>query len=77
MNRKAIKDLQSTVNDVGTYVTQIIHFVDGTKRTFTGIKSDTIKQGQFTKFWLKNGSMLFINDEKVLCIEVFSEDELG
>ena len=75
--KNKIKDLQSTVNDVGEYVTQIIHFVDGTKRTFTGIKSDTIKQGQFTKFWLKNGSMLFINDDKVLCIEVFLEDNLG
>tara|TARA_R110001592_G_scaffold5129_9_gene28507 strand:- start:960 stop:1193 length:234 start_codon:yes stop_codon:yes gene_type:complete len=77
MVTEKIKDLQSTVNDVGEYVTQIIHFVDGQKRTFTGIRSDSIKQGQFTKFWLKNGSMLFINDEKVLCIEVFSEDELG
>mgnify|MGYP003656495972 FL=1 len=35
--KNKIKDLQSTVNDVGEYVTQIIHFVDGTKRTFTGI----------------------------------------
>ena len=77
MSRKNIKDLKSTVNDVGTYVTQIIHFVDGTKRTFTGIKSDTIKQGQFTKFQCKDGRWLFINDEKVLCIEVFSEDGLG
>ena len=71
---KSNKDLQSTVNDVGVYVTQIIHFVDGQKRTFTGIRSDSIKQGQFTKFWLRNGSMLFINDEKVLCIEVFHEE---
>tara|TARA_R110000851_G_scaffold33816_1_gene90199 strand:+ start:5900 stop:6130 length:231 start_codon:yes stop_codon:yes gene_type:complete len=75
--KNKIKDLQSTVNDVGEYVTQIIHFVDGTKRTFTGIQSSSIKQGQLTKFWLKNGSMLFINDDKVLCVEVFSEDDLG
>tara|TARA_B100001059_G_scaffold84097_1_gene82142 strand:- start:10745 stop:10969 length:225 start_codon:yes stop_codon:yes gene_type:complete len=74
MSPNKIKDLQSTVNDVGTFVTQIIHFVDGTKRTFTGIQSDSIKQGQFTKFKLRDGRWLFINDEKVLCIEVFSED---
>ncbi len=72
-----ITDLQSTINNVGEYVTQIIHFVDGQKRTFTGIRSNSIKQGQFTKFQLKDDRWLFINDEKVLCIEVFSEDSLG
>ena len=77
MSRKYIKDLQSTVNNVGACVTQIIHFVDGQKRTFTGIKSDSIKQGQFTKFQCNDGRWLFINDEKVLCIEIFSEDSLG
>ena len=41
-NSKSDKDLQSTVNDVGKHVTQIIHFIDGQKRTFTGIKSDSI-----------------------------------
>jgi len=69
-----MRDLQSTVKNQGEYVTQIIHFVDGQKRTFTGIRSDSIKQGQFTKFKLKDGRWLFINDEKVLCVEVFSED---
>ena len=69
-----VKDLQSTLNDVSKYVTQIIHFEGGEKRTFTGIRSDSVKQGQFTKFQLKDGRWLFINDDKVLCIEVFPEE---
>ena len=68
-------DLQSSVKDVGEIVTQIIHFKDGTKRTFDGIITSTISQGQFTKFNLINGSYVLINDINVLCIEVFSEEK--
>ena len=56
-------------------VTQIIHFVGGTKRTFTGILPDTLKQGQYTKMSTVDGRMLIINDSNVLCIEVFPEEE--
>jgi len=55
-------------------VTQIIHFVGGEKRTFHGVLTETIKQGQFTKLFCKDGSMLMINDTNVLCIEVFNEN---
>tara|TARA_R110000851_G_scaffold118287_2_gene245632 strand:- start:242 stop:463 length:222 start_codon:yes stop_codon:yes gene_type:complete len=72
MNKKTL-NLESTVNHVGEYVTQVIHFTSGIKRTYTGIKLETIKQGQFTKMFLKDGSMLMINDINVLCIEVFDE----
>jgi len=68
-------DLQSSVKDVGEIVTQIIHFKDGTKRTFDGIITSTISQGQFTKFNLINGSYVLINDINVLCIEVFPEEK--
>ena len=68
-------NLKSSVNDIGdewgNYVTQIIHFIDGQKRTFHGVDSRTIKQGQFTKFKLKDGRYLMINDANVLCIEIF------
>ena len=74
MNKKTV-NLESTVNNVGKYVTQVIHFTGGIKRTYTGIKPETIKQGQFTKMFLKDGSMLMINDVNVLCIEVFDEKE--
>ena len=69
-----MKNLKSTVNEQGTTVTQIIHFVNGIKRTYHGILSESIKQGQFTKMKCKDGTMLMINDNNVLCIEIFKED---
>ena len=58
-------------------VTQIIHFVGGVKRTFTGLIPDTIKQGQYTKIMTLDGRLIVINDDKVLCIEVFPEVEVN
>ena len=72
MKEKVVK-IQSTVNIQGDHVTQVIHFVGGIKRTYTGIKPDTIKQGQFTKMMCEDGSMLMVNDENVLCIEIYKE----
>lgn len=66
-------NLQSSVNVQGKYVTQIIHFVGGVKRTYHGIDTESIKQGQYTKMKLKDGSMLVVNDVNVLAIEVFPE----
>lgn len=66
-------DLKSTIKEQGTIVTQIIHFVSGEKRTFHGILSESIKQGQFTKFKTIDGTMICVNDKNVLCIEIFKE----
>ena len=66
-------DLQSSVKKQGQWVTQIIHFVGGEKRTFENINSEVIKQGQFTKLTTKDGRMILINDKNVLCIEVFPQ----
>jgi hypothetical protein len=66
-------DLQSSIKKQGEYVTQIIHFVGGEKRTFNNIKSSEIKQGQFTKLTTKDNRMILINDKNVLCIEIFGE----
>ena len=66
-------DLQSSVKKQGKYVTQIIHFVGGEKRTFEDIESSVIKQGQFTKLATADGRMIMINDKNVLCIEVFPQ----
>lgn len=68
-------DLQSSIKKKGTYVTQIIHFVGGEKRTFEGVVTSIVKQGQFTKLNTLDGRMVLINDKNVLCIEIFSEDE--
>ena len=66
-------DLKSTVAELGETVTQIIHFVGGEKRTFHGIVTKSIKQGQFTKMKLANGSLILIHDKNVLLIEVIPE----
>ena len=70
-----MKDLQSSLKKKGKYVTQIIHFKDGIKRTFEGVSTDDIKQGQMTKLELKDGRYILVNDNNVLCIEVFGEYE--
>lgn len=72
--RKNNDDLKSSLKEVGSKVTQIIHFIDGEKRTFYGIDTSKIKQGQFTKIYQQDGTMIMINDKNVLCIEVFKED---
>ena len=69
-----MKDLQSSLKKKGKYVTQIIHFKDGIKRTFEGVSTVDIKQGQMTKLELRDGRYVLVNDSNVLCIEVFSEE---
>ncbi len=66
-------NLHSTVNTLGKTLTQIIHFSNGNKRTFSGIITDSIKQGEFTKMKLIDGRLLMVNTANVDCIEVFDE----
>lgn len=63
----------SSVEDIGETVTQIIHFVGNVKRTFHGVISASIKQGEMTKFQLVNGSYIFIKTDNVLLVEVIPE----
>ena len=67
-------NLKSSVNKQGKTVTQIIHFKGGIKRTFHGIMTESISQGQFTKYLNIKGDMIMVNDENVLCIEIFKEE---
>ncbi len=66
-------DLESSIKEQGQWVTKIIHFIHGEKRTIEGVHTHTVRQGQFTKFKLKDNSYLMVNDKNVLMIEVFSE----
>jgi len=66
-------DLHSSTKKQGKIVTQIIHFINGEKRTFENIKTSSIKQGQFTKLETIEGKLIMINDKNVLCIEVFKQ----
>jgi hypothetical protein len=70
-------DLKSSVEQMGRWVTQIITFKDGCKKTIEGVDSQSIKQGQFTKFTTKDGRMVMINDNNVNCVEVFREEAIN
>lgn len=68
-------DLLSSAGKKGRTVTQIITCVSGIKKTFRGVRTASIENGQFTKFETEDGRLIFINDENVFCVEVFSEPE--
>ena len=67
-------DLLSLAEKIGETVTQIITATTGIKKTFRGVITKTIEQGQFTKFETKDGRLVMINDKNVFSIEVFKED---
>jgi len=66
-------NLKSSANKVGDTITQIIHFSGGNKRTFSNIISSQISQGQFTKLYQGDGTLIMVNDKNVDCIEIFKE----
>ena len=67
-------NLLSSIEKKGKYVTQIIHFKGGCKKTIHGVDTTSVEQGQFTKFKCRDGSMIVVNDANVLCVEVFKEN---
>ena len=68
-------NLLSSVAKEGRYVTQIIHFKHGYRKTIQGVDTESIEQGQFTKFKCRDGRLVLINDLNVLMVEVFAENE--
>lgn len=68
-------DLKSSIEQKGKVVTKIYTFVGGVKKTVRGVKTDTVIQGQFTKYETLDGRLVFINDNNVLSIEVFTDDK--
>ena len=72
MSNKNI-NLLSSVAKEGDYVTQIVHFKDGTRKTIHGIITCTIETGKFTKFYCADGRMIMVNDDNVNMIETFKE----
>jgi L-amino acid N-acyltransferase YncA len=71
---KKMVSLKSSIIQKGRYVSQILHFVGGEKRTFNNVDTHSIKQGQFTKFETKDGRLVMVNDKNVLCIEIITEE---
>jgi GNAT superfamily N-acetyltransferase len=72
--QKKMVSLKSSIIAKGRYVSQILHFVGGEKRTFNNVDTHSIKQGQFTKFETKDGRLVMVNDKNVLCIEIITEE---
>lgn len=64
---------KSSVENIGKVVRQILHFSNGNKRTIDGILTNTIKQGEFTKFMLEDGRMILVNTSNIDMIEVFDD----
>jgi len=73
--QKKMVSLKSSIIAKGRYVSQILHFVGGEKRTFNNVDTHSIKQGQFTKFETKDGRLVMVNDKNVLCIEIIKEND--
>ena len=67
--------LMSSVAKEGRYVTQIIHFKNGYRKTIRDVDTLSIEQGQFTKFKCKDGRYILINDTNVLMVECFKEEK--
>lgn len=66
-------DLQSSVAEMGRYVTQIIISNTGVKKTYRHVDTTTIEQGQFTKFRTKSGKLVMVHDVNVLFVEIYEE----
>lgn len=67
-------NLKSSVAEKGETVTEIVHFVGGIKKTFPGVITSSIVQGQFTHFDTIDGRRVMIHDTNVLFVEVFDEN---
>jgi len=73
-SNKEKSSFNSSVEDKGKIVTQIVIFSNGNKKTFKHIKTDTISQSEFTHFDLVDGRRIYINPKNVDCFEVFTEN---
>ena len=66
-------NLKSSVEQQGKTVTQIITCITGVKKTFRGVKTETIEQGEFTHFETLDGRLILINTKNIAWVEVFKE----
>jgi hypothetical protein len=65
--------LLSSVEDKGEVVTQVIGFSSGNKKTWSGVKTDTIQQSEFTRFDTIDGRRVYINTRNVDWFEIIPE----
>ena len=66
---------RSSVERKGKTVTQIIIFTGGNTKTFRGVITASIVQGEFTQFELTDGRRIYINTKNVDFFETIPEVE--
>ena len=65
--------LKSSVERKGKIVTQIVGFTSGNKKTWRGVKTDTIEEGSFCKFDTLDGRSVNVQTRNVDWFEVIPE----
>lgn len=65
--------IHTSISEVGDSVTQVITMVGGYKKTFRGILTNTIMQGEFTHFTTRDGRKVMVRTDNVLFVETTSE----
>lgn len=63
----------SSVNKCGKVVSQIIHFSGGEKATIEGVITESIVEGEMTKFKTEDGRYILINKKNVNWVEVYGK----
>lgn len=67
-------NLHSSVQDKGRFVSQIITFKGGYKKTIRGVDTTSLMQSEFTHFNTKDGRKVMVYTPNVFMVEVFGED---
>ncbi len=60
----------SDVQEIGNFVDQRFTFIGGVKLSYRGVDANSIEQGIFTHFKMKDGRTVMIKPENVLAIEI-------
>lgn len=68
-------DLKSSVEKKGKTVTQIITNINGVKKTFRGVKTETIEEGSMVHFEVADGRLILINTPNISWVEIFKEND--
>ena len=69
------RSFNSSVERKGETVTQIHTFSGGNTKTFRGVITSSIVQGEFSQFELTDGRRIYINTKNVDFFEVIPEVE--
>lgn len=66
--------IHSSVSEVGESVTQVITMMSGYKKTFRGVLTKSIMQGEFTHFNTRDGRKVMVRTDNVAFVETTKEE---